>query len=225
MLQEYKDRHIISKNSRNQLNQPTPTRTSWTPPTSTINNSPMPRSSSKNPILPRQTNPEYTEQPMPMSSMRILGDTPAPQPYSLPGPSSSQRYLDSRSRPRGETYRVNRREEKKNFELTPDDYKRSKKDPKETRTGSTSSRTFSTTPNRPSPYGLRSEICLPAQYLSTLQTEQGNSRQNSTWSLDNLHEPKLTHKQLYYKEQTLSKHLNDCKKTLTVLLNQPTGIG
>jgi hypothetical protein len=120
---------------------------------------------------------------------------------------------------------VNRREEKKNFKLTPDDYKRLKKDPGETRTALTSSRTSFATPNLSSLYRLCLKICLPAQYLLTLQTGQGNSRQNSTWSLDNSHEPKLTHKRLYYEEQMPFKHLNNCKKTLTVLPNQPTDTG
>jgi hypothetical protein len=146
----------------------------------------MPRSLSKNPILPRQTNPEYTGQLVPTSSMHTLEDALAPQPYSSLEPSSSQRYSDSRSRPRDKTFGMKKKKkEKKNSILTLGDSERSKKDPGETRTVLTNLKTFFVTPNCPSLYRLRSKICLPARYLLTLQTEQENSRQNSIWFSDN----------------------------------------
>jgi hypothetical protein len=160
-----------------------------------------------------------------MSSTLAQEDAPVPRLYLSPKPSFSQKYLNSRSRPQGKIFGVKRKEERKNSEPTPDNSKKSKSNPGKTKTASTSLKKFSTTPNRPSPYGLHLKIYLLAWYLSTLQTGQGNSRQNSTWSSDNLHKPKLTYKQLYYREQTLSKHLNNCKKTPTVPPNQPTSMG
>jgi hypothetical protein len=225
LLQEYKNRHIVDKKSRNQLTQPTPTRSTWTPPTTTTNNSSMPKYSSKNPTSPRLTNPGYMGQPMPTSSMPTQEDAPALPPYSSLEPSSFQRRPDSRSRHQGETFGVKKREEWKSSELTPDDSKRSKKDPGKTRTALTNSKTFSATLNHPSPYGLRSKIRLPARYLLTLQTEQGNFRQNLTWSSDNSRKPRQIHKRPYCKEQMQSKHSSAYKKTPSASLNQPTDMG
>jgi hypothetical protein len=196
MLQEYKNKHTIGKNSRNPPTQSTSTQPTWTQSTSASNSLIMPKSLSNPPTLLKPTNPGKKEPRTPTSStLTLMGDQPRMPSLSranLPYQTS----LDLRSRPRRNGFGIWKKRDGENSKPTPKSSERSEDAQNKTETALTDSGTSSTFPNQPSRYGLHSKICLPARYLSTTQIGPGNYDESATWFSNCSPEPRPTPRML-----------------------------
>jgi hypothetical protein len=134
----------------------------------------MPKSLLNPLILPKQTDHRKKGQRMPTSSTHASMDNPPQQLSSSHVNLPYLTFLNSRSRPRNSTFRIEKRKEKESSKPTPNDSERLEDALNRTRITLTNSETFSTSPNHPLRYGLCLKICLPARYLLTMQTKLGN---------------------------------------------------
>jgi hypothetical protein len=200
MLQKYKNKHTIGRNSRTQLMQSTPTRSTWTQSTSAPNSSIMPKSLSSPSTLLKPTDPGKKGPRMPTSSMpTLMGNqpqTPSLSHANLPYQTS----LDLRLRPRKSVFGIWKKKDGGSSKPTPKSSERSEDAQDKTETVSTDSETSLVSPNQLSCYGLHSKICLPARYLLTMQIGPGNYDRNATWFSNYSPEPRLTPKMLFCKE-------------------------
>jgi hypothetical protein len=129
-----------------------------------------------------------------------------------------------RSRPRRNAFEIWKKRDGRSSKPTPKDSERWQDAQGKTETVLTDSGTSLVSPNQPLHYGLHLKIRLPAQYLSTTQTEPGNYDGNATWFLSYSPEPRPTPKTLSYEELMQFKPLNASKWTPIQPASLPTDI-
>jgi hypothetical protein len=112
MLQGYKDRYTTGRNSRIQPTQPTSTCSTWTWSTSAPNSSTMPKSLSSLLISLKLNGPRRKEQQTHTSSMQTSTSNQPQQPSSSYANLPYWTSLELRSRPRNNTFGIEKKREK-----------------------------------------------------------------------------------------------------------------
>jgi hypothetical protein len=171
----------------------------------------MPKSSLSPLILPKQTNLGKKERQTHTSSMPTLMDDQPQMPSLLHANSPYQTSLDLISRPRSSMFGIEKKKGRESSKPTLKDSGRLEDALDKTKTMLTNSKTFSATQNCPLRYGLCSKICLPAQYLLTMQIEPGNYNENSIQLSNSLLKLRPTLRMLSCKGLTQFKPLNAFK--------------